>query len=589
MGLRETNTPDQVRGSTSAFRRTTAVSVAGVMNSNHTRSARPLLSVVVPARDSAPWLGEALESILNQEVPDLEVLVVDNGSTDGTAHVVEGLGSRDRRVRRIVSEARSAGAARNDGVQTASGEFLVFADADDIVPDGAYRAMLDSLVSSGSDMVIGDHLKFSAERTWSPTRRWYRFDSARSGLRPEDAPALLAGRPCWNRMFRRSFWDGAALRFPEVQSVEDIEPMTRAFVEARSIDVVPNCVYLYRDRGDTTSLSVRADAPATVRYLEQERACAALVRKQPELRAQHGEVVLDADGWSHLHRFLSTNPSDDDIAAVGQAATALLGEIPIDGLARVAPIRRALWHFVLAGNWSAARSFVLRTSGESETDRLAAWLDAVRSTQRSDAASASALAVEGLVPAFVNGAEGIPLKWFADQVTAIADVELAPTGSALPDAMIAALHAADPAAVPMVSALRRVLPLVVDHVETSARGLVIGGRAQLSRLNALGTVQLAGPSGASKALLQEVLGGWRAELTDEGLTPGRYSVSVSFDGVTGSFPVVTARMPLPPVDDGHPMQPLADRKDGWRFLVDLRTPRRRGVAGLLRAVGRTIR
>lgn len=589
MGPRETNTPEQVREATSTIRRTTAVSVAGVMNSNLIGSARPLLSVVVPARDSAPWLGEALESILNQDIPDLEVLVVDNGSTDGTGHVVEGFVSRDHRVRRIGSEARSAGSARNDGVKAASGEFLVFADADDIVPDGAYRAMLDSLMTSESDMVIGDHLKFSVERTWSPTRRWYRFDSQRSGLRPEEAPELLSGRPCWNRMFRRSFWNGAALRFPEVQSVEDIEPMTRAFVEARSIDVVPNCVYLYRDRGDTTSLSVRADAPATVRYLEQERACADLVRKQPALRAQHGEIVLDADGWSHLHRFLSMNPSDDDVAAVGQAAATLLSEIPIDGLARVAPIRRALWHFVLGGEWSAARSFVLRTSGESETDRLAAWLDAVTSTQRSDAASASALAVDGLVPAFVNGAEGITGAWFVDRVTAIADVELPPTGSALPDAMIAALRAADPTAVPMISAFRRVLPLVVDHVEASARGLVVGGSADLFGLEALATVQLTGPSGASSTPLQEDAGGWRAELTDEGLTPGRYSVSVSFDGVTGSFPVVTARMPLPPVDGDFPMQPLADRKDGWRFLVDLRTPRRRGVAGLLRAVRRRVR
>ena len=562
------------------------------MNSNSRRSSgplRPLLSVVVPARDSGPWIGEALESILNQEIRDLEVLVVDNGSTDGTAGVVDEIMSGDHRVRRIKSAARSAGSARNVGVESATGEYLVFADSDDIVPDGAYRAMLDSLRSSGSDMVIGDHLKFSATRTWSPTHRWYPFDSARSGLRPDEAPTLLAGRPCWNRMFRRSFWDAAGRRFPEVQSVEDIEPMTRAFVEARSIDVVPNCVYLYRDRGDTTSLSVRADASVTVRYLEQERACAALVHDHPVLRAQHGEIVLDADGWAHLHRYLSTNPTDENIAAVGRATAALLAVIPLDGLDHVAPVRRTLWQLALLGEWSAARSFVLRTSGGSEIDRLAAWVDAVALVHRSDENGARALAVEGLVPAFVNGAEGISAEWFADRLPAIDAVELASTGTLLPDAMIAALRSPDRSVVPTVSALRHAVPLVIDRVDASTQGLVIGGPADVRGLKVSGAVELTGPGGASSFALSADGSRWRAELTEDAIAPGRHSVSVSFDGVEGSFPVVTARMPLPPVGHELPMQPLADRKDGWRFLVDRRALRRRGIRGVLRSVGRKAR
>ncbi|OII11151.1 hypothetical protein BIU96_17595 [Curtobacterium sp. MCBA15_008] len=527
-----------------------------------------------------------LESVCAQGMEDFEVIVVDNGSTDNTASIVSDAALRYPGIRLVQSEVTNAGAARNFGIAQSKGRYLVFADADDIVPDGAYRAMLESLESSGSDMAIGDHLKFSAQRTWSPTRRWYLFDSARSGVAAVDVPELLSGRSCWNRMIRRSFWDRVRLRFPEIQSVEDIEPMTRAFVEAKSLDVVPFCVYLYRDRGDASSLSRRSDSDVTVRYLEQELACTRLVQNNPVLRRQHAEIVLDADGWAHLHRFLSTNPADDEIAAVEQAAAALLKVIPLADLDQVAPPRRALWQLVLAGEWSAARSFVMRTSDGSESGRLSAWIDAVALTQQWDEPAASALAVEGLVPALVNGAEGLPAAWFADRLTTIEDVELASTGSVLLDAMISALRAANHSAVPTISALRHMVPLVVDRVDASERGMFIGGPADIRLLKTRGVFELVGSGGESKVPLEAETGRWRAELTDDGLEPGRYSAAVSFNGILGSFPVVTARMPLPPVDEGFALQPLADRKDGWRFLVDRRMPRRRSIGGLLRNVVR---
>ncbi len=548
------------------------------------------LSVIVPTRNARPWVGELLDSLLAQDAEDVEIIVVDNGSTDGTAAFVEEAAACDPRVRLITSEATSAAAARNEGVDAATGEYLVFADSDDIVPDGAYRTMLDSLEASGSDIVIGDHLKFSVDRTWSPTRRWHPFDAARVGVAPTEVPELLSGRPCWNRMFRRSFWDQAGLRFPEVPSVEDIEPMTRAFVAARSIDVVPDCVYLYRDRGDATSLSVRADADVTRRYLEQELACAALVRHDPVLRSQHAEIVLDADGWAHLQRFLLSAPSDETMSDIAESTAALLDAIPHDGLGRVGPVRRVLWLLVRLGDWAAARSFVSGTASASEADRLAAWIDAVAVILPVDGSAAGSLAVDGLVPAFVNGADRLPAKWFAQRLGAIDGVDLLDTGSVLADAMIAAVRAGDSVAIPKVSAVREVVPLVVDRVNASDRGLLVGGPADLDALGIGAEVVLTGSTRQhTRVATDPGIGGWRSELIADPLTPGRYVATVAFAGISGDFPVVTARMPLPPVDDGMPMQPLADRKDGWRFLVDRRPPRGRGIGGLVAKVRRKLR
>lgn len=553
---------------------------------------RPTLSVVVPARDSAPWILELLESLARQAVAELEVLVVVNGSSDGTADLVRSFADRDGRVRLVPSAATCAAESRNDGVAAAHGDYLVFADSDDIVPDGAYRAMLDSLEASGSDMVIGDHLKFSPTNTWSPTRRWHPFDEHLQAIAPADIPQLLSGRPCWNRMFRRSFWDRAGLRFPEVASIEDIEPMTRAFVAAERIDVLPECVYLYRDRGDASSLSLRADATVTVRYLEQELACAALVRDDPVLRAQHAEIVLDADGWAHLHRFLATDPSNEMIAAVAPAAAALLSLIPVDALAAVAPARRTLWELVNRDEWDAARAFVLGTGSTSERDRIGGWAGAVQRLQHSDPAVAEQLAVDGFVPALVNGADEVDPVALGGLLTGFEGLPLQPTGNPLADAMSAALRSGQAERVARVARLRRTVPLVVDRAEASVDGLTVGGPADVQQLGGRARLHLSGPTDGDGGVSIEVVSGdegWSADLEATDIAPGRYAVTVSFDGVTGRFPVVTARMALPPVADAFPMQPLADRKDGWRFLVDRRPEQRGRLSGFLGKVARKLR
>jgi len=552
--------------------------------------AGPVLSVIVAAHNAEPWIVEMLESVRAQDVPQTEVIVVENGSSDGTADVVSVVGTVDPAVQLVRSAAGSAGAAREEGIAIARGEYIVFADSDDIVPDGAYRAMLDALEASGSDMAIGDHLKFSASRTWNPTRRWYSFDNGLRAVAPVEVPELLSGRACWNRMFRRSFWDRAGLRFPDIASLEDIEPMTRAFVSAESVDIVPACVYLYRDRGDVSSLSMQADATVTVRYLEQESACAGLVESDPVLRSQHAEIVLDADGWAHLHRFLLTGADHHAVAEVAAATATLLEQIPLDGLADVAPIRRALWSLVVDGLWQAARAFVEGTTSASAADRLGAWVGAVGSLTKTRPIAARALALEGLVPAFVNDAEEVAPERIAQWLPLLSGVELTGEGDALPDAMIAAIRSGDAEAVVTVSSLRQIVPFVVDRAAVTAGGMVIEGPADLRFYGFIAAMELIGPRVQRVEIRSGDSGGrWRADIAAESLAPGRYNAAVVFAGVTERFPVVTARMQLPPVGEGFQIQPLADRKDGWRFLIDRLVPRRRGLGGLLTKVTRRSR
>ena len=124
-----------------------------------TRRRPALLSVVVPAYDVAAYLPACLDSVLAQSSSlgrvGLEVVVVDDGSPDDSGAIAESYAARDPRVRVVHTENRGLGAARNEGFQHVTGDLLAFADSDDVVPPGAYAALLRQLTRTGADFVVG--------------------------------------------------------------------------------------------------------------------------------------------------------------------------------------------------------------------------------------------------------------------------------------------------------------------------------------------------------------------------------------------------------------------------------------------------
>ena len=123
-----------------------------------------LISVVVPFYNNAALLGDCLASIAAQTHRNLQVVMVDDGSTDGSAAIARDQASADPRFELVSQQNRGPGAARNRGVAAATGEFLAFVDADDLLPPDAYATMLAVLEETGSDFVTGGVLRLSAAR-----------------------------------------------------------------------------------------------------------------------------------------------------------------------------------------------------------------------------------------------------------------------------------------------------------------------------------------------------------------------------------------------------------------------------------------
>ena len=92
----------------------------------------PAVSVIMPAYNVAPYIGEAIESVLNQTFDDLELLIVDDGATDGSDVIADLYASRDRRIRVIRQANAGISAARNHGLRVASSPVIAVLDSDDV-------------------------------------------------------------------------------------------------------------------------------------------------------------------------------------------------------------------------------------------------------------------------------------------------------------------------------------------------------------------------------------------------------------------------------------------------------------------------
>ncbi|MEW5541921.1 CDP-glycerol glycerophosphotransferase family protein [Streptomyces cyaneofuscatus] len=209
----------------------------------------PLLSVVIPVHNVEDYLEDCLRSVAEQSLDAIEVVMVDDGSTDGSPAIAEEFAARDGRFRLVRQENAGLSAARNTGVRhtTPTVPYLAFADSDDFVVHDAYERMVASLESTGSDLVTGNVWRLTGQgRQQAWQYRWLTASRPRTHITRD--PRLLADRVAWNKVFRRSFWDGHAFAFPEGKLYEDTPVMIPAHYLAGAVDVLHEHVYYWRVR-----------------------------------------------------------------------------------------------------------------------------------------------------------------------------------------------------------------------------------------------------------------------------------------------------------------------------------------------------
>ena len=215
--------------------------------------SRPLVSVIVPVFNTKPYLAQALDSLIKQTYKNLEILVIDDGSSDGSGALCDEIRRRDPRIRVVHQENRGLSGARNTGLRLMNGDYVTFLDSD----DWYHREMIETLVRGALASDAGITVCDVDLQPWPKGRK-----PMPGGIfSPEEVLGFILERSVnvnvWNKLFRREIWEGPV--FPEGRCYEDSAIIHELLFRTERICLIPERLICYRNRNDSITKNVSLD------------------------------------------------------------------------------------------------------------------------------------------------------------------------------------------------------------------------------------------------------------------------------------------------------------------------------------------
>lgn len=217
-------------------------------------TGRSRVSVIMPVYNCEDYLAESIESVLGQSLQEIELICVDDGSTDGSLGILRSYEAEDDRVCVMTQANAFAGAARNRAISIARGDYITFLDADDLLVSDAVQRMYEEAVGTKADVVVSRLSNFSGE---PPTSRdglqgiWIdvRYVPKSRSFAPSDNYPFIfnftPGGP-GGKCYSLSFVKENDLRFLTIPKSEDFFFVDRANVLANRIALINEPLYLRR-------------------------------------------------------------------------------------------------------------------------------------------------------------------------------------------------------------------------------------------------------------------------------------------------------------------------------------------------------
>ena len=208
----------------------------------------PLVSVIVPVYNVGPYLEECLISIISQTYRNLEILIVDDGSNDGSEILCDEFRQRDDRIQVFHHQInQGVSVARNIALDHMTGDFVVFCDSDDYYFPNYVQRMVEKILESNSDIVICGYqvCYFNDKKHLYDTTVHYDTEQAMS--RSEALCALTIDKiaiAVWNKIYKSQLWE--KLRFPEGRLFEDTYGTYSVLNSAESILLIPDIMMMHR-------------------------------------------------------------------------------------------------------------------------------------------------------------------------------------------------------------------------------------------------------------------------------------------------------------------------------------------------------
>lgn len=276
------------------------------------------LSIIIPVYNVRRWLEETVQSVLNQTFRDFELILVDDGASDGSAELCDAFAAGDSRVRVIHQENAGVSAARNAGLDAAQGEYIGWVDSDDIVEKDMFQRLMTLAETHNADIAQCHHDRASALNGSDRSDDVKFLDGAGFVRRmfTKQGGDYTNQVALWSKIYRKELWQN--IRFPVGQVYEDEMQTYKVCLKAEKIVETEDILYHYvkRENSIITGESYK-------KMLDKQKALADrlayLPEKMPELKALCAQTFL---GFSK--NILCQMYAQDDAQAVGQGVSLLL-------------------------------------------------------------------------------------------------------------------------------------------------------------------------------------------------------------------------------------------------------------------------
>ena len=222
----------------------------------------PDLSIIIPVYNASSYIIEAVESVLNQHVISTEIILIDDGSTDNSVDLIMSHFSTENIIIYRKSNG-GAGSARNFGLKKATGDFIMFLDADDYLTDNNIcNNCIKNMIKNNLDLFLFSY-KYENVKSNNVTIPWL-YPEIRSN---EEYPTILfklissgifPASPCY-RIIRRSFLIENDIKFREQCNAEDIDWFIKTLIHTQKIGIINNDCYIYRKGINSSVTSVNTD------------------------------------------------------------------------------------------------------------------------------------------------------------------------------------------------------------------------------------------------------------------------------------------------------------------------------------------
>ena len=215
-----------------------------------------LISIVIPAYNSENYIEECLKSVSGQTYKELEIIVVDNNSSDRTAEIIKTFSRSDERVKYVFCPVSGVSNARNAGIKVSGGEYVFFLDSDDSLAYNAMEIMYNAAKNNNLD-IVACNILYSSEKSKHPMEKTAKSEMAKgdeiSGLFSDMLPSYV-----WYmvfKLFKRSILSENGILFSDKLAVgEDLDFVIKVMDKSKAISFIDTPLYIYNISGDGLNL-----------------------------------------------------------------------------------------------------------------------------------------------------------------------------------------------------------------------------------------------------------------------------------------------------------------------------------------------